>query len=285
MEWNFHDHQVNGITLHAGHMGMHHKQVIIFLHGFPEWGGAWKKQAEYLADKGFHAIAPDQRGYNLSSKPEHVREYVLKNLADDIADLIQNLGKGPAIITGHDWGGVVAWTLAQHYSQLVHQLIILNMPHPQVMKNNLKSNPGQMLKSWYAAMFQLPAAPEFLCSIFHYKGLELSLKNSARPHTFSSSDMTVYKRAWSQPQVLRSMINWYRAFKLNQMNTDLDVTLPVLIIWGTKDSFLSKSMAQESLQRCTNGKLVLLEKASHWLHHEEPDQVNSLILDFCNAEQ
>jgi pimeloyl-ACP methyl ester carboxylesterase len=84
---------------------------------------------------------------------------------------------------------------------------------------------------------------------------------------------------------MRSMINWYRAFKLNQMNTDLDVTLPVLIIWGTKDSFLSTSMAQESLQRCKNGKLVLLEQASHWLHHEEPGRVNSLILNFCNAEQ
>lgn len=282
MEWTYQYHQVNGITLHTGHMGMQHRQVIIFLHGFPEWGGAWKKQAEYFAENGFHVIAPDQRGYNLSSKPEPVREYVLKNLTADIAALIQSLTKEPVFVTGHDWGGVVAWTLAQHYSSLLSKLIILNMPHPQVMKNNLKSNPGQMLKSWYAAMFQLPAAPEFLCSMFHFKGLEMSLKNSARKHTFSSSEITAYKKAWSRPRAMRSMINWYRAFKLNQMNTDLDVTVPVLIIWGTKDSFLSTSMARESIQRCPYGKLVLLEQASHWLHHEEPDQVNALILDFCN---
>ena len=285
MEWTYQYHQVNGITLHAGHMGMQHSRIMVFLHGFPEWGGAWKKQAEYFAKNGFHVIAPDQRGYNLSSKPEPVREYVLKNLTADIAALIQSLTKEPVFVTGHDWGGVVAWTFAQHYSHILHKLIILNMPHPQVMKNNLKHNPGQMLKSWYAAMFQLPAAPEFLCSMFHFKGLELSLKNLARKHTFSSSDIAVYKKTWSQPRAMRSMINWYRAFKFNQMNTDLDVTVPVLIIWGTKDSFLSAIMARESIQRCQNGKLVLLEQASHWLHHEEPDQVNSLILDFCNQKE
>jgi pimeloyl-ACP methyl ester carboxylesterase len=283
MDWTYKYHHVNGIQLHVGHMGMQHTKVIILLHGFPEFSGAWKKQAVFLSEKGFHVVAPDQRGYNLSSKPEHVKDYVLKNLANDIASLIQDITDKPVIVTGHDWGGVVAWTLAQHHSQLLDKLIILNMPHPHVMKQNLKTNPGQMLKSWYAAFFQLPSVPEFLGSLFQYKWLELSLKKTARAHTFSIAEIAAYKKAWSQPHAVHAMINWYRAFKLNTLNTDLDVMIPTLIIWGEKDSFLSSTMAQESIQRCKNGKLIKLDQATHWLHHEEPDKVNELMLDFCNV--
>jgi pimeloyl-ACP methyl ester carboxylesterase len=283
MEWTYQYHEVNEITLHAAHMGMHHKKVILFLHGFPEYGGAWIKQARFLSQNGYHVVAPDQRGYNLSSKPATVRDYLPAKLAGDIAALIKTLTSEPVTIVGHDWGGAVAWTLAQHYGPVVERLIILNMPHPLVMQKNLKSNPGQMVKSWYAGFFQLPALPEILCSAFDFKWLTLSLLKTARPHTFSAKEISDYQKTWSQPQALRSMINWYRAYKYNQLDIAPEVHIPSLILWGAKDTFLGRNMADESIKKCSRGELVILPQATHWLHHEEPDEVNAQILRFCSA--
>lgn len=272
-------YQINGIELHSFEEGELGRKIIIFLHGFPEYGGAWRKQLSFMAQNGYHAIAPDQRGYNLSSKLKRTKLYLIDKLVADIVALIHQLTTTRVILVGHDWGGGVAWELAMRHQELLRELVILNMPHPAVMVYNLKNSPKQMGKSWYTGFFQLPWLPEVICKSFDFKYLERSLISTANKNTFSKDQIDQYKQAWRQPYALTSMINWYRAFKYYSVK-DEAVNVPTLIIWGVKDQFLNVEMAQSSLERCTNGKLFLLEDATHWLHHEKAEEINPMILNF-----
>jgi epoxide hydrolase 4 len=271
---------VNGISLHCREAGDPAGPVILLLHGFPEFWYGWEKQIRYFAGRGFRVVVPDQRGYNLSSKPRGVKAYTLPQLTRDIADLISQLTSQPVTLAGHDWGGAVAWAVAMQYPQLLTRLVILNMPHPQVMQQRLRRDPRQMLRSWYAAFFQFPFLPELFSRAFHFKALERALVKTARYGTFSAEDLRRYKKAWHQPGALKAMINWYKAYKFNTLPLNRPVTTPTLIIWGRKDVFLKHQMAYASLKYCTNGHLEMIPEATHWLHHEQPNHINSLIYRF-----
>jgi len=273
-------YSVNDINLHVAEAGNTENKIIIFLHGFPECWYAWHKQLPYFAEKGFWVIAPDQRGYNLSSKPAGVKSYSLANLTRDIAALIRQLTSNKVILVGHDWGGGVAWAMATYYPELLEKLIILNMPHPDILRQNLWHNPKQTLKSWYAGFFQLPYLPEIACQAFNYQLLARSLTKTTHRNTFTAEDLKKYKQAWRQPGALKAMINWYRAFNYNQELSAELLTTPTLLIWGKKDTFLSSEMAPTSIAKCREGQLVFLPEATHWLHHEKAEEVNKLIYDF-----
>ncbi|MBE7170220.1 MAG: alpha/beta hydrolase [Williamsia sp.] len=280
MDTEEHYHQVNGMTLHTVEAGDKEGEPILFLHGFPEFWHGWKNQFSFFAQRGYRVIMPDQRGYNLSSKPPGTRPYCLQHLVADIVALISRLGNRKPILVGHDWGGVVAWQLAMHHPQLLQQLVIINMPHPDVFHQTLKKNIVQMARSSYAAFFQLPFLPEWLSRIFCFALLERSMLKSSKNGAFSKEDMDAYKRAWQQPHALTAMINWYRAYKYNTLSSAGMIDLPTLLIWGKQDRYLLPQMAQQSIDRCLNGKLVMVEDATHWVHHEQPQLVNTHIHQF-----
>ncbi|RNI21898.1 alpha/beta fold hydrolase [Rufibacter latericius] len=276
-------YQTNGIQLHVAEAGPQEGKTILFLHGFPEFWYGWKNQLKFFSEKGWHALAPDQRGYNLSSKPEGVQSYTIDELTKDIVELIPQLTTEKMVLVGHDWGGGVAWNLALHHPQLFEKLVILNMPHPQVAHEHLTKNPKQMLRSWYAGFFQIPWIPEAVNSSFDFKVLESTLKGSAQPDTFTKQDIEAYKEAWKQPGAMQAMINWYRAYKDNKIEADHQVDVPTLMLWGKQDQFLGTEMALPSIEQCTNGQLFFLENATHWVHHEQPDKVNAWMENFLKA--
>ncbi len=271
---------VNGIRLHVAEAGDPGGKIILFLHGFPEFWYGWHRQLDYFAQQGFRAVAPDQRGYNLSSKPSGVRAYTLKNTTADIAALTGQLTNEKLVLVGHDWGGAVAWTMAQQYPELIEKLVVLNMPHPKVFTENLRKNPKQALRSWYAGFFQIPLLPELACSALNFRLLKGSMGKTARKKTFSEADFASYKAAWRQKGALKAMINWYRAFKYNPASATEQIQPPTLLIWGMRDRFLGTELAQPSIDRCRSGRLEFMPTATHWLHHEEPEQVNNLIFNF-----
>lgn len=277
-------HKVNKIKLHVHHAGMDNQKVMIFLHGFPEFHYSWKNQTDFFALQGYHVVVPDQRGYGDSDKPKGINSYLLNELVEDIVQLIRGITHKKITLVGHDWGGGVAWTLAQYHPQLLDKLIILNMPHIQVMKETLRASSEQRKKSWYAALFQLPLLPEFLLSIADYKLLKMSLVKASNKNTFSSLDISRYQSAWQKPGNLTSMLNWYRAFLFNKLNFHMDILTPTLILWGAKDRALSVQLAHGSIKKCKDGQLIVLDDLTHWLHHEDPDRVNGLILKFLNGE-
>jgi pimeloyl-ACP methyl ester carboxylesterase len=156
--------ETNKIKLHVMEAGPADGPLILFLHGFPEFWYSWRKQIGYFADKGYLVCAPDQRGYNLSDRPEGIGAYKVDELAKDVLDLIDCYGRDKIFLVGHDWGAAVSWWLALKYPQRIERLVIMNVPHPLVMMKNLMTNPKQIEKSWYIFFFQLPHAAEKLAA-------------------------------------------------------------------------------------------------------------------------
>jgi pimeloyl-ACP methyl ester carboxylesterase len=272
------------VSLHAVAAGPRDSPVVILLHGFPEFWYGWHRQIEPLAAAGFRVIVPDQRGYNLSSKPAGVAAYALTELVSDVIAIADQLGQKKIFLAGHDWGAAVAWSAAILHPQRIAKLVVLNVPHPSVMRRFMMKRMRQMLRSWYIFFFQLPYFPEAFFSAFHFRVGERSLLRSSRPGTFSSGDLAQYRSAWSQPGALTGMINWYRAlFRFRTKLPDRTVRIPTRILWGERDAFLLPEMAQESLRYCTNAELFTFAGASHWLQHEEPARVSELSIDFYRS--
>ena len=276
--------ETGSVRLHVVAAGPAEGRLVVLLHGFPEFWYGWRHQVAPLAEAGFRVVAPDLRGYNLSDKPRGVAQYTIDRLADDVAGLIQALGRQRALLVGHDWGGAVAWWLSLRRPEVVERQVILNVPHGAVMIRHLRRTPRQLLRSWYMFLFQLPWLPEALFRLGNWRGAVRGLRNSSRPGTFSEDDLQRYRQAWSQPGAMTAMINWYRAAMrhLPEMPENLRVAAPTLLIWGKRDRFVLPELAEPSLALCDRGELVFIEEATHWVQHEEPERVNALIVEFLN---
>ena len=272
------------VGLHAVAAGPDSGPVVMLLHGFPEFWYGWHRQIEPLAAAGFRVIVPDQRGYNLSSKPAGVAAYALTDLVSDVIAIADQLGQEKISIAGHDWGAAVAWSVALLHPQRIAKLAVLNVPHPSVMRRFLSTRPRQVLRSWYMFFFQLPWLPEALFSAFNYRIGARALLRSSRLGTFSDEDLAQYRAAWSQTRAVTAMVNWYRAlFRTRAKFPDKIVRVPTRILWGERDAFLLTEMAHESLRYCANADLLTFANASHWLQHEEPARVSELLIDFFRS--
>jgi epoxide hydrolase 4 len=279
--------ETNGIRLHAMQAGPEGGRLVILLHGFPEFWRGWIHQIEPLASAGYYVLAPDQRGYNLSDKPEDMEAYVLEELGKDIIGLIRAAGRQKAVIIGHDWGGIVAWWLGIHSPDLLEKLVIINAPHPGVMRRTLIYNPGQAIRSSYALFFQLPWIPEAISRNEDWKLVEKALHESSQPGTFSDTDLEYYRESWWRKGAFTAMLNWYRANARIQpdLPEDSRVRVPTLLIWGKKDLALGEYLVEPSLEMCDHGRVEQFEEATHWVQHEEAERVNQLILDFVGEEK
>lgn len=178
--------QNGSVRLHAVAAGPQDGPVVVLLHGFPEFWYGWNKQMEPLAAAGFRVIVPDQRGYDLSSKPDGVSSYALTELVSDVLAIADQLGQQRIFLAGHDWGAAVAWSAALLHPQRIAKLAVLNVPHPSVMRRFLMTQPRQTLRSWYMLFFQLPWLPEALFSAFNFRIGARSLEHSSRPALFPS---------------------------------------------------------------------------------------------------
>jgi pimeloyl-ACP methyl ester carboxylesterase len=274
--------QTNGITLHVVQAGPQDGPLAILLHGFPEFWMGWSHQVDSLVQAGYRVWIPDQRGYNTSDKPTDIASYRLDAVADDICGLITASGRERAVVCGHDWGGVAAWRLANKYPEKVSRLVIANSPHFAVMMRHIKSSVTQLMKSWYMFFFQLPKLPEHGLSRNNYRALVGVLRGTSRRGSFSNADIDSYRSAWQQPGAISGMLNWYRAAFRAQRGAGGSprITVPTLLIWGTKDHALETAIAHKSIALCDAGELLLIEEAGHWLLHEEPERINAAIRDF-----
>lgn len=272
--------KVNGLNFHIKTAGDEAGELVVLLHGFPEFWYGWRYQIDALTDAGYRVIVPDQRGYNKSDKPEGVDEYHIDKLIDDVAEIIDHYNKNRAIVIGHDWGGAVGWHLASTRPALVEKFIAINIPHPAVMTEVMKRHPVQMFRSLYMLFFQVPGVPEKFLSFHHFKMMKRALKQTSNKHTFSAADLDEYENAWAEKGALTAMLNWYRAAPAGLKSLKKNVGVPVKIIWGTGDRFLSKTLAKASFKLSEDGEIAWIEDATHWVNHEQPDMVNRHILRF-----
>jgi len=265
----------NGIRLHTALAGPEDGKPVILLHGFPDAWFGWEAQIRPLADSGFRVIVPDQRGYNLSDKPQGVASYKMDHLVEDILGLADEMGYDNFHLAGHDFGAMVSWNLTMRKPDRIKQLVIVNVPHPKVMGSCLRSHPKQMLKSWYAFFFQIPKLPEWAVRLNNWRFLI-----SAMPVDFTEEERNRYRQAWGQPGAMTGMINWYRA-SLRGMGKSVGsnkIQVPTLILWGKQDPHISYEMAALSVDMCEEGRLVTFEKSTHWVLYDEPSATSKYIV-------
>ena len=276
----------NGMTLHVVQAGPETGPLVILLHGFPEFWYGWRHQIDALAAAGLRVWIPDQRGYNLSEKPQGVAAYQLATLGQDVLGLIDAAGERQAAIVGHDWGAMVAWWLGMTAPERVSRLAILNVPHPIVFERTLRHDFSQLRRSWYVYAFQIPRLPERRIARDNWSLGIRSLKATGLPTTFTEDDFTHYRAAWAQPGAMTAMINWYRAIARHRPHypPSTRVTVPTLLIWGTLDIALASTMARPSIEQCDQGRLVLFDDASHWVQHDKAEAVNALLIDHLSRK-
>jgi pimeloyl-ACP methyl ester carboxylesterase len=277
--WTHHEAVVNDVRLHWVQAG--DGPLVVLLHGFPEFWYGWRKQIPALAVAGFRVVTPDLRGYNLSEKPTGIRPYRVQALVDDVAALIRHLGVRQAHVVGHDWGGIVAWWLAMVHPECIDRLAILNAPHPQAFSREIRRNPKQMLASWYAGFFQLPALPEAALRARDYAALlGIFRAESVRPGAFSEDDLRKYRESASRPGALTAMLNYYRAATRHRPPPTRTIPHEALLIWGVRDQALTIELTVGLEEWVPRLRIERILEASHWVASEYPDLVNELLTGF-----
>ncbi len=275
----------NGLRFHYVENGPMDGPPVLLLHGFPEFWYSFRYQLGALGQAGFHAIAPDLPGYNLSDKPQSVASYLIPKLLDDIVEFAHALGHKRLTLIGHDWGGVLSWTLASspNHQQLVERLIVLNAPHP--VRYLQHPSLRQLRRSWYVLLFQLPLIPEHLLSRNCFAALRRGLQSAAHvPGTFTEHDLDRYVEAMARPGALTAAINYYRGvLRINPVTANrslLPVAARTLLVWGERDKVLGKEQTYHLSQWVPNLRVEYLPDSGHFVQQEQPEQVNRLILDF-----
>jgi len=281
---------VDGVDLHVVTAGEPGDPLVVLLHGFPDFWYGWRHQLPALVEAGFRVLVPDQRGYNLSDKPQALSAYRMGRLSGDVATLVasededEDGNQETAHVVGHDWGAAVAWDLSVRFPDVVDRLGIVNVPHPTVMERTLKTNPRQLLRSWYMFYFQVPGLPEWFLSRDDAAGVASVLRSSSNPGAFTDTDLQHYRQAYRRPGAARGPVNWYRAlFRRRDDPPRERVEAPALVIWGDQDDALLPEMADRSLDYCVDGRLERFPDASHWVHREEPERVNEVLLTHLEA--
>jgi len=286
--------EVNGIRLHYASEGS--GRLLLFAHGFPEFWYEWKAQlAEFGRD--YQAVAPDLRGYNLSSKPAEVEQYQMKYLVEDLRGLIGHLGHERCTLVAHDWGGAVAWVFAATYPTLLERLVIINAPHPAIFSRELAKNPAQVKASQYMVLLRSPQAEQTLTAHDFVLLRERFLGTHLWNTVFSEADRQAYLAAWSQPDALTGGLNYYRASRVTPASGEasaepgkpdrdlsaLVVRVPTLVIWGEQDTALLTGNLEGLEQFVLDLTIKRIPDGSHWVIHEQPALVNQYIREFLGA--
>ncbi|MFC5280083.1 alpha/beta fold hydrolase [Halorubrum rubrum] len=267
---------VNGVRVHVVTAGDPDAPLVVLLHGHPDFWYGWRDQIGPLVEAGFRVLVPDQRGCNLSEAPEGIDAYRLSELTVDVRGLIRSEGRESAHVVGHDFGGFVAWNVALRRPSVVDRLGILNVPHPTVYRETLRSSLRQILRSWYVWFYQLPALPEWALGRNDMANMVESLEVTSNPGTFDEETIERYRAAWRHTGV-EPRVNWYRGFRRSEPPSADVVAPPTLICWGEDDIALLPSMAEESLGYCDDARLRTFPDASHWVHHEREAVTDALV--------
>jgi epoxide hydrolase 4 len=280
---------VNGIRLHYAEAGAG-DNLVILLHGFPEFWYSWRHQLEPLGQH-FHVIAPDLRGYNLSDKPPRVADYRIDEIVADVLGLMDHFGVKQAAIVGHDWGAGVAWSIAQKHPERVSRLAVMQVPLPAVWRQNMSLR--QLLRSWYMFFFQIRHLPESLIRRQNFRALEQSFQdNVARKGSFTAEDVERYKEAARQPGALTAAVNYYRAnvferlFKRESPGADRKlIQVPTLFIFGEQDfAILPRSVRGLDQHIAAEYRELRIPDSGHWVQNEAPAEVNAALLEFLQPQ-
>lgn len=283
-----------GVSLDVAVEGDPANPPVILLHGFPESHRTWRAQIPALAGDHF-VIAPDQRGFARSDKPEGVENYTPDKPVADLIALADHFGIGSFTLIGHDWGGAIAWMAALQHPDRVARLIIVNAPHPFLFQKTMFDDPGQRAASQYIRAFRDTSRG----------GLEQLSPEAFWEASFARFDKggaigdekAVYLDQWGQPGAMRAMLNWYRASSIVVPAMDEtperpaflsapfpQLQQPCLVIWGMQDTALLPSQLDGLDALVPQLTLVQVADGGHFVPWEKPEAVTGAIRTWL-AEQ
>ncbi|MGB2818585.1 MAG: alpha/beta hydrolase [Burkholderiaceae bacterium] len=281
----------NGIRLHYASCGERGRPLMIFLHGFPEYWGAWEELLPCFGGT-HYAVAPDLRGFNLSSQPTEVSAYRAREIVGDLDRFLAHLGEDRAVVVAHDWGGAVAWQWAIAKPERIEKLIVLNSPHPIPFARELVSNPVQQQASAYMNWLRKPGSEDALARD-GYRRLDDFFLQMQRPDApwYTTGRAAKYHAVWDRG--LTGGVNYYRASPLyppmpddpgpaalRLKPEDFRVRVPTLVIWGEADIALPVTLLEGLDELVDELRVCRLPNATHWVAHEEPEEVARLIRAF-----
>jgi len=306
----------HGITLSCRACGEPGRPVLLFLHGFPEGAWVWDPLLLHFSrpeNGGFRCVAPNLRGYERSSAPEDVKAYRAKHLVQDMVALIDSEcaplpgGRPLAALIAHDWGGAVAWSLANQHPHRMRQLVIINSPHPGPFLQALQHDPAQQAASAYMNFLVQPdaaaqlAANDFERLFGFLTGQDTSLQSLTAPtadtqtHWLTNTVKSQYREVWQHG--LQGGLNFYRASPLRPATaTDpgasavqippeaLRIEVPTLLLWAQDDVALLPCLTEGLDAHIPDLKLVPIEQATHWVVHEQPERVITEIAGFLQLQ-
>jgi len=281
-----------GVELCVQLGGPEDAEAILFLHGFPESHRTWRDVMPALA-RDFRVVAPDQRGFGASDKPESVEQYRTERILEDLIALADALGIGRFTLVGHDWGGAVAWLAALRHPDRIERLVIVNAPHPYVFQKSLIDDPAQRAASQYISAFRNPAMERGIEAM----GLETFFAKTFASHAdiacLPAAEKQAYLDDWARPGALTAMLNWYRASEIvvprvgEEAEPPIWTTLafpniivPTLVIWALKDVALLPVQLEGLHSLVEDLRIVTIPDAGHFVPWEAPEPVIAAIRDF-----
>jgi pimeloyl-ACP methyl ester carboxylesterase len=268
--------------------------ALIFLHGFPESHRTWRHQIAHLSGR-FRCIAPDQRGYRGSSKPQDVASYTPDKLIGDVFLLADALGVKDFTVIGHDWGGAIAWGVAilGQLNGRVTRAVIMNAPHPVTFQKLLYLDAQQRASSQYMRLFRDPAndalVREHGLAPLLVKAFEGKLGSTPEP-----DEAAALLADWAVPDAAFGMLNWYRASPMDVPPPEAPLALPesyappplpplaipTLVIWALDDVALPPANLDGLDDLVTDLTLVKVPGCGHFVPWEAPAAVNAALDDF-----
>ena len=261
--------KVNSLNLHYVEAGS--GEVMVFLHGFPFFAESWHSMLQPLS-KQYRVIAPDHRGYGLSDKPSEIEDYKIDRLIEDTRTfIVQQSDNKPVILVGHDWGGVLAWGIAQQYPKLVKKVIVINAPPFNAFLDSLVKHQSQRdasvyigkLKSWLANVYLMIKGPDVF-----WRGFE---KLAEQGHIGEEFKQAFYHN-WQQPDAINSALNWYKANipefdNINENNywpsNRAKVEVPSLLIWSSQDKAFTQDTFNEITNHVSNLNVKVIGTSTH----------------------
>ena len=282
---------VNGIELHYGYAG--HGPLIVFLHGFPQFHYAFRAQLREFG-RDHLAVAPDQRGYNLSAKPEGVHEYGVWPAVEDLRCLVEHLGYTRFVLVGHDWGSLVGWSFALHYPEMLDALVSLGGAHPGVLDRAQREDGEQIDASQYLLGLRRPDAIEAV------RVDDFAMLEQALDHPFiTAEDLAEYRRAWSVPGAVESALHWYQVEGIappdrhrtpSRGNYCPDVApqfveVPTLVIYPEADPYVRPASHAGLEHFVPDLTFRRVKDGTHWIAEQHPDLVNREIRKFLGRPE
>ncbi|MGH3362104.1 MAG: alpha/beta fold hydrolase [Nocardioides sp.] len=262
----------DGLTFDVRDEGPVGGPVAVLLHGFPERSSSWRAVSPLLHETGIRTLAPDQRGYSPGARPSRVRDHRLPLLAGDVVALAERVGE-PVHLVGHDWGAAVAWYLAAHHPTHVRTLTAVSVPHPRAFLRAARD--GQLRRSWYMALFQLPGVMERLARRPGGRVDESLLKGG-----MTRDDVARFRREIVDDGALPGALRWYRALPFTDPRlARARVAVPTTFVWSDGDVAIVRRGAELTGEHVDAPyRLEILSGVSHWIPTEAPEALAKAVI-------